>query len=156
MLEINNTTKNKLNLKKIELIVEAFLIKYHKKKYLVSLAVIGGKKMRALNRDYRSADRTTDVLSFAPDKNRPDKTLDLGEVVINFQESRKIYKYAAMFQELGLDIRNRKKINRFKTEEYIFYFLVVHGLLHLAGYNDEEEKDRREMVRRGYNFLNSF
>jgi len=155
MLEINNTTKNKLNLKIIELIVEAFLIKYHKKKYIVSLAVIGGKKMRNLNRDYRGVDRTTDVLSFAPDKNRPDKILDLGEIVINFQESRKIYKYAAMFQELGLDIKNRKKISRFKVEEYIFYFLLVHGLLHLAGYNDEEEKGRREMVRRGYDFLNS-
>jgi ssRNA-specific RNase YbeY (16S rRNA maturation enzyme) len=37
--------------------------------------------------------------------------------------------------------------------EYLFYFILVHGLLHLLGYNDISEKGRLKMLRMGKKFL---
>ena len=67
MIEINNTTKHKINLKKTTALTEGFLQTFKKKSFSVSIAVIGSSKMRRLNNDYRGIDRTTDVLSFEGD-----------------------------------------------------------------------------------------
>jgi ssRNA-specific RNase YbeY (16S rRNA maturation enzyme) len=33
--------------------------------------------------------------------------------------------------------------------DYLLYFLLIHGLLHLAGYNDEIEKERLAIIALG-------
>lgn len=142
MLEINNTTKRKINSAKTKKIVEAWLKKNHKNNWLVSLAIVGSGRMRRLNNDYRGIDKTTDVLSFAATKNGLEDSY-LGEVVINIEEVDKANKY--------LDVFGIKK-----PAEYIFHFLLVHGLLHLIGYNDEKEADRQKMLLLGEDFLNEF
>lgn len=142
MLEINNTTKRKINSPKTKKIVEAWLKKNHKNNWLVSLAIVGPSRMRRLNNDYRGIDKTTDVLSFAATKNGLEDSY-LGEVVINIEEVDKANKY--------LDVFGIKK-----PAEYIFHFLLVHGLLHLIGYNDEKEADRQKMLLLGEDFLNEF
>ena len=156
MLEINNTTKYRIDLKKTKAVVEEFLRVYKKAGWEVSLAIIGDARMRRLNHEYRGIDKTTDVLSFpAADDLRaiekpagvsqarlkPDKYL--GEIIINIQEAKRMGKYREMFKELGLKA----------ADPYLFYFLLVHGLLHLAGYDDKTEKGRREMLKRGKDFL---
>jgi len=40
-----------------------------------------------------------------------------------------------------------------KLQKYLLFFALVHGLLHLAGYDDKKEIDRLEMVRLGQKFL---
>jgi len=145
MIEINNTTKQNIKQKKIRRVTEKFLRVYKKIGYSVSLAVVADAKMRSLNKKYRGYDKTTDVLSFsgAP------KSKFLGEIVINIQEAKRAGKYREMLEELGV---NLKKL----PADYIFYFLLVHGLLHLCGYDDRTEKERREILRRGRNFLSRF
>jgi ssRNA-specific RNase YbeY (16S rRNA maturation enzyme) len=64
-------------------------------------------------------------------------------VIINLEEIKKTTKYIEIFQMR-------------QTPTEIFYFLLVHGLLHLVGYDDETEVARQEMLRRGANFLNVF
>ena len=139
MLEINNTTCQKINLTKTKKIVDAWLLVYKKSDWFVSLALIGAKRMRKLNKCYRGIDKATDVLSFPGDS----KGKFLGEVIINLEEIKKPNKYLEVF---GVK----------KRSDYIFNFLLVHGLLHLIGYNDESEKERQKMISLGEKFLAKF
>lgn len=142
MLEINNTTGQKINLAKTKKIVDAWLISNKKKGWIVSLGIVGAKKMQSLNNNYRGINKSTDVLSFS---GSVDKLVDkyLGEVIINIEEVKKATKYLDVF---GLK----------KSPDYIFNFLLIHGLLHLIGYNDREEVDRQEMLLLGEEFLAKF
>ena len=148
-LEINNTTRHKINGTKLQALTEEFLRAYRKKNARASLAIVSAARMQRLNRDYRGIDKPTDVLSFpysSPLKNEPQY---LGEVVINIDEIAKLSRYQAMFEELGL--KNLK--NKSAAKNYLFYFLFIHGLLHLIGYQDERPSARRDMLRRGRDFL---
>lgn len=97
----------------------------------VSIAVVGDRKMRSLNKKYRNKDATTDVLSFSQTEGLPagrqgkgitllDGMLRLGDVVVSFPQVRK----NAMRKEVLID----EEIN----------FLVRHGILHLLGIHHEE------------------
>ena len=85
----------------------------------VSIAIVGNRKMRALNKKYRDMDKTTNVLSFSQDVGRgapgaPDK-LYLGDVVIS---------YPVVIEEAVLE----KMLVDDKIAE-----LVEHGVKHLLG-----------------------
>lgn len=88
---------------------------------------------RALNRDYRGIDRPTNVLSFpAGDPvalQLPGAPRLLGDVVIAFETTRD---EAA---RLGKPVA-----------EHLCH-LVVHGILHLIGYDHESERDAEAMER---------
>lgn len=91
----------------------------------VSVAIVGDRKMRALNKKYKNQDKTTDVLAFSvmegPASSLPnDGILRLGDVVISYPQ---VIVYAAQ-KEVMVD----EQIN----------FLVKHGLLHLLGIHHEE------------------
>lgn len=142
MLEINNTTKQKINLKKTREIAAKFLRVYKKVNREISLAIVADAKMKSLNFSYRGINKPTDVLSFSGGE----ETKFLGEIVINISEARRASKYQAMLEELGIKLKRGQA-------DYIFYFLFVHGLLHLSGYDDKTEEGRREMLKRGKKFL---
>ena len=91
-------------------------------KYL-SVILAGHDIVRSLNRDYRDGDYDTDVLSFP--LGDPD-AVD-GEVYVNLD-------YAAEHHE------------RFSaTFDQEAHRYVVHGLLHLLGYDDRIEEGRKAM-----------
>lgn len=85
--------------------------------------------MRGLNRRYRRIDRSTDVLSFpmfvTPDEFPRKGDFLLGDIVIDPSRARK----DAADEGLSMRVKLRR--------------LVVHGLLHLVGY-DHEKNDRQE------------
>jgi probable rRNA maturation factor len=88
--------------------------------------------MRRLNRDYRGKDAPTDVLAFAYHEDeigqaREQPPEHLGDVVISVETAER---YAG---ELGLTFAREVE------------WLVIHGLLHLAGY--DHETDTGEMRR---------
>lgn len=148
MIEINNTTSQKINSVKTRKLIEDFLRVYKKSAWEVSIAVIGASRMKRLNNDYRGVDKPTDVLSFGGEEKNDKKSIRkktstqkyLGEVIINIEEVKKANKYLEVF---GIK----------KSADYIFYFLLIHGLLHLVGYNDEKEADRLKMLSLGEGFL---
>jgi len=146
MVGINNTTRSKINTKRIEKIVSLFLKKFKKEDFAVSVAIISDKKMKRLNFEYRGIDKTTDVLSF---RGGEYMTKYLGEIVININEVGRLKKYQAMIDELDLF----KGVGKSAQAAYLFDFILVHGLLHLIGYNDETEKSRQEMMKIGQKFL---
>ena len=150
MIEINNTTKQKIPAAKIRLIGEAFLRHYRRPQASVSLAIVGPGRMRRLNRDYRGIDKTTDVLSFpASFSDREPERSFLGEVIINLSAVSQLGKYREVFSELALAPFSSAGAAR----KYIFDFLFVHGLLHLLGYEDDSPAGRRKMLQEGRDFL---
>lgn len=147
MIEIVNTTRHQINKKKIITLSDAFLHQFKHSEVDVSVAVVGNRRIQLLNKQYRGLDKPTDVLSFAGAEWEGNL---LGEVIINPQELKKLSKYKEILEFVGLSYPPK---NLKKTETYLFYFILIHGLLHLVGYDDSEEADRQEMLTLGKKFL---
>ncbi len=97
----------------------------------VSVALTDDETIRALNRDYRHQDRPTDVLSFSqrdrvpgtPSLPPPSGQAELlGDVVISVETASR------QAAERGADPGDELAL------------LVVHGILHLLGYDDETDE----------------
>ncbi|MCF8479255.1 MAG: rRNA maturation RNase YbeY [Rhodospirillum sp.] len=98
----------------------------------ISLVLSDDARVRMLNRDYRNKDKATNVLSFASlDAEEPlpapGETLPLGDVILALETVR----WEAEERDIPL-------------EDHLFH-LVVHGVLHLLGYDHEDEDEAREM-----------
>lgn len=145
MILIKNFTHNKLDQKYLNKVAEKTLqvIKI-KKSVEISLVITGEKRIKSLNKKFRGADKITDVLSFgneeAEDKRKGNKfkkaikfinplseILYLGEIFICYPQAEK---------------QARQKNHSVKKELNI---LLIHGILHLAGYNHKEEYEKSEM-----------
>ena len=102
----------------------------------VGISIVGDRKMKDLNTQYRKLPETTDVLSFplddasvsnrvdvrvgfSPDKSSPDKVLRLGDVVVSYPQA-------------VLAASETNKMVDQKIQE-----LVAHGLDHLMGIHHE-------------------
>lgn len=95
----------------------------------MSLCLVSDRRMRELNRRYRDMDRTTDVLSFpADDDSDPHEESYLGDLVISVPAAHRQAK------ERGHTLARELRI------------LVIHGYLHLLGY--DHETDDGAMMRR--------
>ncbi len=90
----------------------------------VSVAVVDDPTIHRLNRQYLDHDYATDVLSFLLD--RDERSLD-GEVVVSADTA------ASCAGRYGWSAE----------DELLLY--VVHGMLHLVGYDDGEPEERAEM-----------
>jgi probable rRNA maturation factor len=93
----------------------------------VSVALLDDSMMRRLNRFFRGLDRTTDVLSFDLRAARAAGEPRLGEVAISADRA------------LAQATRYRHSPGREITR------LVVHGILHLMGFDHVRAGDRRRM-----------
>ena len=163
MLEVINLTKRKVCARSLRKIVEAFLKKYKIRDAEISLVLIGDKRSKTLNREYRNKDYSTDVLSF-PNQNfnlGGNNSLVganfLGEIFINLAELSRLKKYEEMFLELE-EVLGGKIFNgsRAAREKYLLHFIFVHGLLHLIGFDDKKEGDRKKMLLLGAKFLKCY
>lgn len=85
--------------------------------------------MRKLNYQYRNIDKSTDVLSFALDSPFPVSHSVLGDIVINLHQAKR------QAEEHGLTF----------YEEVAG--LLIHGLLHLLGYDHEKNKYQAKKMR---------
>lgn len=104
----------------------------------LGLVITDDETVWHLNREYRGIDRTTDVLSFALGETKegedesfimpPDDVLHLGEVIISFPQAQ----------------RQAEEHNH--SIEYELSLLVAHGVLHLLGYDHENDAEREEMT----------
>jgi len=156
ILEINNTTKQKINTKILQQVADLFgqprrrilyvsklstttdyltpdLAKFYlrgKKMDVdnkeVSLAFVSGSDIKKLNKQYRNKNQETDILSFIGD----DENF-LGEIIICYSK-----------------IKEQSKERKVSIKEELV-FIFIHGLLHLLGYDDQTKKGHDEMMKLG-------
>jgi len=107
--------------------------------YEVSLVFTDSETVTRLNRDYRGIDEPTDVLAFHMVPQRgdhssfalpPDGVARLGEVIISYPQALEQAK------EQGHSLERELAL------------LVIHGILHLLGYDHEEPDEERKMRER--------
>ncbi len=113
-------SRYKVNRKRIKSTVVSFLQKQGiQGPAEVSVAIVGDRKMRSLNKKHRSLDKTTNVLSFSlvegESTNLPGNILRLGDIVISFPQ---VIRESAAEDKLVDD----------KIDE-----LLMHSSLHLLG-----------------------
>jgi probable rRNA maturation factor len=103
----------------------------------VAVALVSDARIRALNRRFRHADKSTDVLSFsngraAGDRPSPEfraPSPGLGDIVIATGVARR------QAREAGHSLQAELRV------------LALHGLLHLLGYDHHSRDDRGRMAR---------
>jgi len=93
----------------------------------LSVALVGDKEMRPLNAKYRKKNQTTDVLSFFVADQPKASPIILGDVIISVEQAR------------------RQAKARKKTLKSEMVTLLIHGILHLLGY-DHERSERQAKV----------
>ncbi|MFC1612816.1 rRNA maturation RNase YbeY, partial [Patescibacteria group bacterium] len=158
-IEINNTTDFPVNTKSVHRTVDKFykfidrldLIKVSKE---LSIAFISNKEIKKMNKIYRGINKQTDVLSFgnldtnirmnANDTNIANKGNKNGtffapplykggiqggyaEIIISYEQAKK-------------QAKDKKITIKQEVEK-----LLIHGLLHLIGYDHRTDKDALEM-----------
>jgi len=126
MVEINNLTTVSVDEKFLKKVVKKVFKKEKKEKAELSIALIGQGRIRELNKKYRKKNRATDILAFPGD--------GLGEIVICLREVKKnAKKYKASFE---------KELAR----------VLIHGLLHLLGYNHEKSEKAAQKMEEKQNY----
>jgi rRNA maturation RNase YbeY len=124
----------RLNLPRLQSLAETILRAAGAGRAELSLLLVGDRSMRRLNRLYRRKDRTTDVLAFPmplthslPRRGGGVGRGLLGDVVISLPQAA------------------RQAARAGHTLDRELAVLVIHGLLHLLGY--DHERSAREATR---------
>ena len=124
---LNRQKKHRVRTRAFERLLEELAARYRVPSPEVSLAFVGERAIRTLNRKFMKKDRPTDVLSFPLGEKGPDGKYYLGDIVIAvpvaFRQAR------AKGHSLDRELR----------------LLAIHGYLHLLGYDhfagiEEEER----------------
>jgi probable rRNA maturation factor len=114
------------------------VLAFHEKGKEIELSVLitNDQEIRELNRQYRSIDNPTDVLAFPLLENNPETGhYYLGDIIVSYQTA-----------ELQAKDKNHSTINEVQL-------LVVHGTLHLLGYDHHTTKEKENMWRVQSNIL---
>jgi len=102
---------------------------------VLSVRVVGLSRSRSLNAHYRHKDKPTNVLSFAGAGSAPDGRYFLGELVI-------------CAPVVAAEARQQSK-----TLESHWAHMVVHGVLHLQGFDHERKLEAAKMAAKEIQIL---
>ncbi len=126
MIEVNNLTKKEVNGKLLKSIAKRVLKGENREELDISIGIVGEGEIGKLNKKYRKKNRPTDVLSFLYESS--------GEIVICpeiVKNNAKIFK-----------TEFKKELNR----------ILIHGLLHLAGYDHEKSETAALKMQKKENY----
>ena len=104
--------------------------------WVVAASLVDDERIRALHRDFMGIDTATDVITFPAAG--PDEPPSGGDIAISAERA------AAQAPDFGLSPADETT------------FLLVHGLLHLCGWDDATPDDRQRMLDRGRVLLDRF
>jgi probable rRNA maturation factor len=132
----NLQDKIPINSKKIkEVVIGVLALERIRKKGEITLCFVDDKRIRRLNLKYLDKNSPTDVLAF--DIASPKDSNIFADIVISTDRAianAKSFRTAAMYE---------------------LYLYVIHGLLHLLGYDDKNKKDILIMQKREESLLRS-
>lgn len=118
-IEINKLAPDKTDVRFLKKIAEKTAELVKLKISDLSVAVVCDARMKALHKKSLNKNTTTDVLSF-----------DYGEIIICLPQAK----------------RQAKELN-LSTEQELAT-LLIHGILHLAGYDDQTKSGYEEMINK--------
>jgi len=95
----------------------------------LSVRLTTDEALRGLNRDYRSKDEVTDVLTFPADPFPTKGKRPIGDIAIAMGQAE------------------RQAVARSIELETEVAYLALHGVLHLKGLDDESDEEREIMLR---------
>lgn len=116
--------------------VRKILRRLKKPHAILGITFVTDSEIKRLNRIYRGKNRPTDVLSFGGEGVRRRRTGEgalrhlLGDVVISIDTAR------CQAKEKGWLVRSE------------ILFLIIHGILHLLGYDHVKQRDWMKMRRK--------
>jgi len=121
-----------IDIKKIESLCDFLGKRFNRSsEEYISLFFVENSKIKEINREFLEHDFETDVISFPMEESNI-----LGDIVVSTEQ--------AMVQK-----------DEYNTEEEVL-FLIIHGFLHLLGYEDYEKDDRKDMIRLGKTLIKEF
>lgn len=117
----------------------------------MSVTLMDNEHIHEINKKYRGVDKSTDVISFAIEEDDPDEVpiilpedeefdipKNIGDIMVSMDKVKEQAEY------LG------------HSEDRELGFLVVHGFLHLNGYDHMKEEDEKEMFGLQREILDSY
>lgn len=108
----------------------------------LSISYVDDQSIQQLNRDYRQKDEPTDVLSFCQqeegDEQFPSQEDLLGDIIISVETLKKHSEY--------FTVEAREECTR----------LIIHGVLHLLGYDHTTNEASEPMLMRQEELLEAF
>lgn len=130
MFEIFNETNETIDIKDIETLLNNTVKFLSIEEAIFNVIIVDDEKIHEINREYRNVDRPTDVISFAleDDKTMTSEVRVLGDIYVS------------------IDTARRQAYEYYNTEKEELRFLIIHGLLHLLGYDHMNESDEKEMM----------
>ena len=104
----------------------------------LDIVLCDSKKTHEYNREYRGKDYPADIITFAifaDDENSFifDGDINLGEIVVALDK---------VIEGVNRDISHSK------NKEQELYFLISHGLLHLLGFDHQEEEEYNFVIKK--------
>ena len=136
-VEIVNHTSAAVNEVELDQAVRAILKDHKVLRAQISVAIVNDETIHRLNRNFLQHDYETDVLTFPISEPEQDGILE-GEIIASVETATR----AAA--ELSVDPRG----------ELLLY--VVHGTLHLLGFDDCDDQQAAEMRRAEQSWLGTF
>ena len=117
----------------------------------MSVTLMDNEHIHEINKKYRGVDKPTDVISFAIEEDDPDEVpiilpedeefdipKNIGDIMVSMDKVKEQAEY------LG------------HSEDRELGFMVVHGFLHLNGYDHMKEEDEKEMFGLQREILDSY
>lgn len=94
----------------------------------LTIRIVNNEEQQELNKTYRQKDYPTNILSFPFDDELPDETIELlGDMII------------------AVDVVAKEALEQNKKIEHHWAHLIVHGFLHLLGYDHLTDEEAEEM-----------
>lgn len=128
--KINNVYGYDQDYSYLDRVIKRTLMKEKALASIFSIIFVSEEEIQTINKTYRQIDKVTDVISFAFEDNKDDFMLEnrvLGDIYICIPRM----------------ISQAKEYGHSETRE--LSFLVVHGLLHLLGYDHMNKEDEEKM-----------
>ena len=108
----------------------------------VSITIVDNNRIQEINRDYRSIDRPTDVISFAIEDDDEEFELFFEDA---FEEMNDDIPRLLGDIFISIDRTEEQAIDYGHSFERELGFLTVHGFLHLNGYDHQTEEEEKTM-----------
>lgn len=141
---VNNQSEielNEINIKKIS----DFLFKKLEKEESSELNIvfIGSGEIREINKKYRNIDKETDVLSFSYMEDK--KIFGFIDDAESFRDEFGFFTVGEILICPSVAQKNLKTYDRVWNLEKEIIFLVIHGMLHIYGYDHSSDDEKKLM-----------